>query len=174
MPAFYWDVVGFELEYPVTTSFTVGVNMLRKFGRTDGGSNKVFKIRPENFQDANTSLEFALKFYLPYDMLKAKRDIGRNAPVGLYIQGNLSYNSLLFFDGTNRPYTMHSNWKDTKGLRDPNELDKPSDISFGGGVGFQAIVIPGHIIANVMLGTQVYFPKVLPGFYVSPSIGYIF
>ena len=173
MPAFFWDAVVFEIEYPITHSVSLGVNVLRKFGRTDGTSNRVFKIRPENFQNPNTSIEFAVKFYLPMS-----KDIGHNAPIGLYIQGNGSYNSLLFYDGTNRPFTMHSHWKKNKGLREPNPYDPPGNLSIGFGVGYQAIVIPGHIIANFMFGTQAYITQnnntLKPGFYLAPSIGYVF
>lgn len=166
MPAFYWSSIGAEIEYPVSDAFTVGLNILGKIGRTDG-KNVVFKIRPESTQESAYRLELAAKYYL-----------GKSAPIGFYGQFNLSYGNLLFFDGTNRPYTMHSKWKkfnDDK--RAPTLVEQPKDYSVGLGAGYQLIVIPKKIIANIMVGTQLYLEQtsgMYPAFYISPSLGYVF
>ncbi len=181
MPAFYLDCGAIEIEYPLSTSLSVGVNMLGKLGRTDNGTTINFKMRPETYQDAAFRAEFALKFYIP---MWWDKEAGFNAPSGLYLQGNASYGNLLFYDGNIRPYTFHSRWKKINGgqLRTPTQLDLPSDIGLGGGIGYQAIVIPNHFIANIMVGMHTYRRFVQAkgnfdpdlSFYVSPSIGWVF
>ena len=166
MPALYWSSLGLEIEYPISDAFTVGFNILGKLGRTDG-KNVVFKIRPESTQDPAYRLEVAAKYYL-----------SNNAPTGIYIQLNASYGNLLFFDGTNRPYTLHSKWKNFDGgVRSPTEIEVPQDYSFGIGAGYQLIVIPKKIIANIMVGTQLYLERtsdIYPAIYLAPSLGYMF
>lgn len=167
MPAFYWNSLGMEVEYPVMDMVSIGVNVIGKMGRTDG-SNVVFKIRPENYQDAAYRVELAFKYY-----------ISKSAPLGFYGQFNISYGNLLYYDGTNRPYTMHSKWKpyEEGQLRDPVPLEAPKDYSFGVGAGYQLVIIPKKIIANVMVGTQLYLEQasgIYPSVYVAPSLGYVF
>jgi len=166
MPAFYWSSIGAEVEYPINDAFSVGLNILGKIGRTDG-KNVVFKIRPEDYQESAYRVELAAKYYL-----------SKSAPIGFYGQFNLSYGNLLFFDGTNRPYTLHSKWKKFDGnVRKPAEVEPPKDYSLGLGAGYQLVVIPKKIIANIMVGTQLYLEQhsgIYPSFYVSPSLGYVF
>ncbi len=184
MPAFYWDCVGIEAEYPLTEALTLGFNALVRYGRTDNGINVNFKIRPEQFQDPGARIEFAIKYYFPYS-----KKVGYNAPIGLYVQANVAFmhQNNLFFDGNSRPYTFNSRWKDTKDddgivqTRVPTSLDSPRNLSLGIGVGYQVIVIPNHIIANIMLGTNGYLTQpgairngAYLGFYASPSIGFVF
>lgn len=166
MPALYWNTIGIELEYPLNDLLTVGLNIAAKSGRTDG-ERKPFKIRPETYQDPSYRVELAIKYY-----------ISQSAPVGLYAQLNFSYGNLLYYDGTNKPFTLHSRWKSfNQGIRAPTDLTPPKEYSFGLGAGYQLIVIPKHIIANIMLGTQIFIDqenKVYPALYVQPSIGYVF
>ena len=166
MPAFYWSSLGVEIEYPLADAFTIGLNILGKIGRTDG-KRVVFKIRPETHQESAYRMELAAKYYLK-----------KTAPIGLYAQFNVTYGNLLFFDGTNRPYTLHSKWKKFDGgVRSPSEVERPKDYSLGIGGGYQLIVIPKKIIANIMVGTQLYLEQssgMYPSFYVAPSLGYVF
>lgn len=166
MPAFYWSSLGIEIEYPLSDVFTIGLNILGKIGRTDG-RNTVFKIRPETHQESAYRLELAGKYYFQ-----------QSAPIGFYAQLNVTYGNLLFFDGTNRPYTMHSKWKQFNGgVRAPATIETPKDYSFGIGGGYQLVVIPKKIIANIMVGTQLYLEQtsgIYPSFYVAPSLGYVF
>ena len=165
-PALYWSSLIIEVEYPLTDAFTIGLNILGKLGRTDDGST-AFKIRPEKVQDPAYKLELATKYYF-----------GNTAPIGFYAQFNFSYGNLLFFDGTNRPYTLHSKWKKFEGgVRAPAVIESPKDYSLGIGGGYQLVVIPKKIIANIMVGTQLYLEKdsgIYPAIYVAPSLGYVF
>ena len=166
MPAFFWSSLGVEVEYPINDAFSVGLNILGKIGRTDG-KNVVFKIRPEEPQESAYRLELAAKYYL-----------SKSAPIGFYGQFNVTYGNLLYFDGTNRPYTLHSKWKKfDSNIRKPTEIERPKDISLGIGAGYQLVVIPKKIIANIMVGTHLYLEQtngMYPSFYVSPSLGYVF
>jgi len=166
MPAFYLNSLGLEVEYPLNDFFTIGINLIGKIGRTDG-NRVVFKIRPETSQEASYRVELAAKYY-----------ISKNAPTGLYGQFNISFGNLLFFDGTNRPYTLHSRWKRfDAGIRSPVEIVPPRDLSLGVGVGYQLVVIPKKIIANIMVGSQLFFEQdsgIYPSVYISPSLGYVF
>ena len=166
MPALYWDCVGLEVEYPISDIMSVGLNILGQAGRTDAG-DIVFKVRPEYYQQPAWRAEFALKYYL-----------SSRAPIGFYVQANASYGNLLFFDGTNRPFTMHSRWKKfDKGLRAPVELERPLPFSTGIGAGYQLIIIPKKIVGNIMIGTQLHLSdqtRLYPALYLSPSLGLLF
>ena len=166
MPAMYWDALGVEVEFPISDIMSIGVNFVGQAGRTDGG-NIVFKVRQEDYQKAAYRLELAAKYYL-----------SSHAPIGAYVQVNLSYGKLAFFDGTNRPFTMHSRWKkfNEGELRTPQEEEEIIPVSTGVGFGYQIIIIPKKIIGNIMVGAQGHLTSktIYPAIYIAPSLGLMF
>ena len=83
---------------------------------------------------------------------------------------------MLYFDGNNRPFALHNNWKEFKGFDKNNVLATPSLVSGGIGVGYQIKFMP-HLIGDAAFVTQVQTSS-KGGAYLSlhilPSIGYIF
>lgn len=165
MPAFYWGTLGFEAEYPVTQKISIGLNFAGNLGRADG-KNANFKIKPEAYLEPGYNIDLVGKYYFKGE-----------APEGLYATLNFSYNTKLYFDGNTRPFTLHNRWKELAGLRVPNDLVKPKPFNSGLGIGYQLVIIPKHIIANMMLAAQGQIDNNNDFFisiYLVPSIGYVF
>lgn len=154
VPAFYWSTVGIQAEYPVTFKFSAGANLLFSLGdeATTGA-----------LQAPSSSGGFAVDLFTKYYFAD-------NAPEGLYAYANLSYNSLFYFDGNNRPYTIHSHWKNEDG-----NFNVPTKLNGGIGAGYQVKILR-HLIGDVLTGVQLQSGT--DGFYYSiyvmPSIGYVF
>jgi len=94
------------------------------------------------------------------------------APEGLYLQANIAYSQLNYFNGSAVPYTLLN-----MGLPSGEIGVKPKPYGGGLGVGYQVVVIPKLIIANIMLGMQANVAgdnKVFMSLYAAPSIGVIF
>lgn len=161
LPALYWGALGVQAEYPVTEKISVGLMIMAK--KTD---SKSYTIQPEDYQNAGFAVDLIGKYYF----------IG-SAPQGLYGMANLSYNSMLFFDGNTRPYTLHNRWKKFEGFRVPNSIEAPKAFNMGLGVGYQLVIIPQHIIADVYLSASGNFDSDNSFFiqlYLAPSIGFVF
>lgn len=165
LPAFYWGTLGIEAEYALNGKLSVGINLLGTLGRGDGSSAN-YKVKPESFSEAGYRAELAFKYYFKGE-----------APTGLYTHLNLAYNELFYHDGNTRPYTLHNRWKEIDGLRLPVDFKKPIPFSAGLSFGYQLIVIPERIIANVLIGVQGNLDADNNPFiaiYAAPSIGYKF
>lgn len=158
-PAFYWKTIGAELEYVPTTHFSIGLNVYGKWGVTR--PEKIDETTKYNFLSDGLRAALAFKYY-----------IFNKAPEGLYVQANVAYTQLTYYNGSPIPYTLLN-----VGLHSGEIGVKPKPYSGGIGVGYQVIVIPNIIIANVMAGLQASVArdnKVFMSVYVAPSIGVIF
>lgn len=164
-PAIFWKTAVLEFEYPVSKTFTVGVNLLAKIGRTDGAKANAI-LKNENILDNGLRAELAFKYF-----------IKKEAPLGFYAQGNVAWGNLIYFDGNVRPYTLHNHWKKPTPEYPTGILERPFPISAGVGGGYQLVMLPKHIIANLMLGVQGNMDQQNDFFvsiYVAPSLGYMF
>ena len=157
--------MGIEIEYPLTSQISAGILLNTSFGRTDN-SNASFTLRPEDYLKSGFSADVFARYYIQGE-----------APEGLYAQFNVGYNTMLFFDGNTRPFTMHNRWKELSGFRVPNDLIKPKPFNAALGIGYQLIIIPKHIIASAVLGVQGQFDAnndIFISVYIIPTIGWVF
>ena len=163
-PSFFWKTATLELEYPVAKHFTIGLNFLAKLGRWDGKkSNRT--IPYEDYLKNGFGVELAGKYYIKHD-----------APEGFYIQANVAYNNFFYQDGTTRPFSFFTHWRNQNGASS-SEFKAPKPIQFGLGVGYQVILLPKHFIGNVMIGTLGNFSgdnEFQFSVYLAPSLGYVF
>lgn len=162
IPAFFWNTYGLQAEYPLSFKMTVGINGYFYTGLPKGG-----QIKPTHqaFHDNNWGVDVFGKYYF--------KD---NAPEGLYVYANASYNKMLYFDGNNRPFTLHNNWKEFEGFDKNNVLAIPSNFSGGIGVGYQIKFMP-HLVGDatfVMQGQTSSKGGAYLSFHILPSIGYLF
>lgn len=165
LPAMYWGTLGFEVEYCINGSFSLGLNVLGTLGRQDG-KNANQKVKPEDHMREGWRTELALKYYFK-----------KEGPEGLYASLNFTYNEIFYYDGNTRPYTLHNRWKEIQGLRLSTDFREPLPYSAGVGFGYQLVVIPEKIIANVMIGVQGHIDADNNPFiavYAAPTIGYRF
>ncbi len=161
IPALYWGTIGVQVEYPVTEKISIGLMAMVK--KSD---SKNYSIRPEEYQNRGFLVDLYAKYFF----------FGE-APEGFYGLANFSYNSMLFFDGNTRPYTLQNRWKEFEGFRVPNEIKSPKAFNAGLGVGYQLIIIPQHVIADVFLAASGNFDNDNSFFlqlYLAPSIGFVF
>lgn len=161
LPALYWGTLGAQIEYPISKKVSASLMVMSKLSESRG-----YSVKKEDFHESGFSIDLLGKYFL----------IGE-APEGLYGVLGLSYNSMLYFDGSTRPYTMHNRWKDFNGFRVPNDLYKAKPFNATLGTGYQLIVIPQHIIVDVFMGISGNFDhnnSFFVQFYVAPSIGYVF
>ncbi len=158
VPAFYWNTIGIQAEYPLTLNFSGGLNVLYALGYNENPSS--ISVFPDTFLESGIAIDLFGKYYFTGD-----------APEGFYAYANVSYNSMFYFDGNNRPYTIHSHWKNTES----EEFNYPSAFNGGVGAGYQVKIL-NHLIADVLTGVQLQSGS--EGFYYSvyfmPSIGYVF
>ena len=161
VPALYWGTVGAQVEYPVSEKFSACVMVMSKLAESRG-----YSVKKEDFHENGFSIDLIGKYF-----------IKGAAPEGFYGLVNLSYNTMLYFDGSTRPYTMHNRWKEFNGYRVPNDLVKPKPFNASVGAGYQLIVIPQHIIADVFIGVSGSIDHdntPFVQFYMTPSLGYVF
>jgi hypothetical protein len=158
-PAFFWKTIGVEAEYIVNSRFSVGLNVYGKWGVTR--PEKTNETTKYNFLQDGLRTELAFKYYLM-----------KKAPEGIYLQANIAYSQLNYFNGSAMPYTLLN-----MGLPSGEIGIKPKPYGGGLGVGYQLVVIPKLIIANIMLGMQANVAgdnKIFMSLYAAPSIGVIF
>lgn len=161
LPAFYWGVLGAQVEYPISKKLTANIMIMSKLSES-----RSYAVKKEDFHENGFSVDLFGKYYFK-----------ENAPEGLYALADLSFNTMIFYDGTTRPYAMHNRWKDFNGYRVPNDIKKPNPFNFAAGVGYQMIIIPQHIIADVFMGASANLDhdnSFFVQFYIAPSLGYVF
>lgn len=161
IPAFYWGTFGVQVEYPLTNKISIGLmTMVKK------SDSKNHILHPEDYQDGGFLVDIYAKYFLLGD-----------APEGLYGLANLSYNAMLYYDGNTRPYALKNRWKDFEGFRVPSSIKQPKAINAGFGVGYQLIVVPKHVIADIFLAATANLDHTNSFFiqlYLAPSIGFVF
>lgn len=161
VPALYWGTMGAQVEYPLSKKLSACVMVMSKLAESRG-----YSVKKEDFHENGFAIDLIGKYFLTGE-----------APEGLYGLLNLSYNTMLYFDGSTRPFTMHNRWKEFNGYRVPNDLVKPKPINVSLGVGYQLIIIPQHIIADVFIGASSSIDQdnsIFFQFYMAPSLGYVF
>ncbi len=167
IPSLYWNTAGLEFEIPKGL-LSFGVVGMYKFNERFG-NDKNFKVRPEDYQKDGFRAEVFARYYYRGE-----------APVGIYVEGKMFYNTIIYFDGNPMPFTLYNRWKELDGLRAPTEIKKPSPLGIGIGTGIQVQVVPNSIIANLKVGMDLNQDnadnnkKVFLTLYLQPSIGISF
>lgn len=164
MPALFWNTVLADVEVPLGQShFTVGAMLYGAWGiNKNQEGNKAY-------QDAGFGADLYAKYYF--------HATKKNTSEGLYALVNLSYNSIVYPDGTVRPFSLNSNYSSKNNATDTPQTFDPYPVNGGIGVGYQLKIIPKHIYGSVMLGSQFSVDKsgkFLPTIYFLPTIGYVF
>lgn len=167
MPAIYWGTLGLEIEYPVSRKMSFAGFFSGTIGRSDGPTNPL-KIRTEAFLERGITVDLIARYFFTDDL----------PPEGFYGQANITYNSIMYYDGNTRPFTLHSR-RDAiaSDMNNPPNYTSPQPWSASLGVGYQLVVIPRHVIANVSLMVQGQLDHDNTPFvslYFLPSIGYVF
>lgn len=166
-PAIYWNTIGMEFEMPMGM-MSFGIAGMYKFNERLG-NDKNFKVRPEDYQQDGFRAELFGRYFFRGE-----------SPVGLFVEGKLFYNTIIYFDGNPMPYTLYNRWKELDGLRSPNEIRKPNPFGLGGAGGIQVMVVPNAIIANLKVGLDLNQDnpdndnKLFLSIYLQPSIGITF
>ncbi|GAL87558.1 hypothetical protein MYP_4788 [Sporocytophaga myxococcoides] len=164
-PAFFWNTASIEFEYPLSSKFSLGINLFAKLGNTGSGKNNI-KVKEESFLKDGYLAEGLFRFY-PLAM----------APEGIFIQGSLTYGNLIYFDGNTRPYTLHNHWRKLQNVNSSIPIEKPKPLGGGLGIGFQTVIIPEHLIGCLVLGVQANTDvanKTFYSIYLAPSLGFKF
>lgn len=167
LPAIYWNTVGLEFEVPAGL-WSFGVMGMYKFNERFG-NDKNFKVRPEDYQKSGFRAEVFGRYWYRGE-----------APAGLFVEGKVFYNTIIYFDGNPMPYTLYNRWKELDGLRAPTEISKPSPFGLGIATGIQIYVIQGVLVANIKGGLDLNQDnadngnKVFLSLYLQPSIGISF
>lgn len=161
IPAFYWNTVGLQVEYPLNFKLSVGVNILYSMGLNDEPAT--FDFRDDAYLNGGIAFDGFAKYFF-----------SGKAPEGVYAYANISYNNILYFDGNNRPYTLHNHWRE---FQDAQSLDfkNPNPLNGGLGAGYQVKILK-HLIADVLTGVQLQTSEkgFYPSVFILPSVGYVF
>jgi hypothetical protein len=169
IPSIYWNTLGLEFEYPSGLA-SFGVIGMYKFNERYGNDNN-FKVRPEDYQKNGYRFEVFGRYYFRGE-----------APVGLFVEGKVFYNTIVYFDGNTMPFTLYNRWKelDPDNINEPSEILKPSALGIGFASGVQIQVIPNVLIANLKGGidinqdNEMNDKKLFLTIYILPSIGISF
>lgn len=164
---FFWNTLGLEFEIPMGL-LSFGAVGMYKFNERYGDIQNL-KFRPEDYQKSGFRAEVFARYYYRGE-----------APVGLFAEGKIFYNNIIYFDGNPMPYTLYNRWKDLNGLREPSEVYTPQPFGLGIATGIQVQVVPNIIIANLKAGLDINQDspengeKVFLSIYLQPSIGITF
>lgn len=164
LPAFYLNTWTVDVDYPISKSFTVGVSYATTLGKSMGG--KQHYVIDQDYTDDGMRLQLSGNYFFM-----------KKAPQGLYAHAQVSYNTIVYYDGTTRPFSLHSHRKDIFAISNGDLISKAKKMDMGVGVGYQAIIIPKHIIANILLGIQgnkTAENDLFINVYIRPTIGFIF
>ena len=170
LPTIFWGTLGVEVEYPIRDKkdkISVGTLLMVGFGRLDG-KNANFIVRDQPFLRSGISVDIFGRYFLSKD---------KYAPLGLYVSGNISYNTLLYFDGDTRPFTLFNRRRRDNTGRELKDIERPNAFNAGVGVGYQLIMIPDNIIANIELrvqGRRDSDGTIFPTVSLLPTIGFKF
>lgn len=170
-PAFFWASVGLEAELILSAKISVALNVVGKYGVMDG-KNKTQGIRKEDFINQGFMVELIGRYYINL----SKKNLSL-APLGFYVQASAGYNKLLYFDGSVRPFSLHTRFR-TSPLDPSIQSDFPQPQPFIGGlgVGYQIELLRNKVIANLGAGAQANSDRqgLFFTIYVSPSLGMMF
>lgn len=167
MPAIYWGTVGLEIEYPVSRKMSFSGFFSGTIGKKGGPANPL-KVRKDAFLDQGITVDLIARYFFTEEL----------PPEGFYGQAHISYNSIMYYDGTTRPFTLHSRReKVASRINTPPNYASPQPWAASLGVGYQLVIIPRHVIVNASLMVQGQMDHDNTPFfslYFSPSIGYVF
>ncbi|MES2388071.1 MAG: hypothetical protein V4543_08715 [Bacteroidota bacterium] len=161
VPALYWSSLGIEAERPIGEHISLGVNFYYRVGSTEVS----YQRDSDNPTYGNQwMLEFAGKYYFT------------KAPKGWYAMAQFNIGDMYFQDGTTRPFAAYGEVPKFKDVNNVEKFIKPSSFRYGIGGGYQWILVPRHLTANIGLGAQFYSNDNGTQFnaYLTPSFGYIF
>lgn len=164
-PALYWKTITTSAEFPLSERSSLGLTAFAKYGLNDSRFTNL-PANTETFLNDGLGGELFFRYYFK-----------KRAPEGLYLQAYGGYNQIVNFDGSVRPYTLYNTWNMKNQVKSASTLIKPQPYNFGISSGFQLIIIPDHIVGDVLLGVQGNIDKnnsLFFSVYLLPSIGYKF
>ncbi len=169
-PAFYWSSLGVEAEFILSAKVSIALNIIGKVSGLEGSHAIKNKISDDFFKTGYLA-EIIGRYYIPLNKKKLTL-----APSGFYVQAAAGFSKLLYFDGSTRPFALNTRFPnnyDANGNADYTEL-VPLIGSIG--AGYQVELLPGKIIANMLIGGQTNFDSkgAFFTFYASPSVGIMF
>ncbi len=172
-PAVYWGSLGLEMEFTIGHNISFGLNNIGRLGSLDLSpiSNR---LQTQDYQQNGLLSEIFFRYYL-----NGKDHKSHFAPAGFYIHANVGTNYIVNSDGTLRPFSIVTFTDKKVGDQNqtPQVFSRPQPYFGGLGFGYQVIIYPQHLIANIYLGTQANFNgenKFQLSLYISPSIGWLF
>lgn len=164
LPAFYLNTWSVDLNVPVSKVLTIGLSYSSTLGNNEG--DKQHYVIAQDYTKSGMRLQLSANYFF-----------SQKAPEGFYAQVQVSYNTIVYYDGTTRPFSLTNHRSDVSSLTSGDLLSNAKKVDMGIGVGYQAIVIPNHIIANILIGVQgnqtsesVLFMNA----YIRPTVGFIF
>jgi hypothetical protein len=170
-PAFFWATIGLEAEYIVSAKMSVALNLVGKYAQMDA-KNNIHNLEEQAFLDNGYMAELIGRYFITL----SKRNLGL-APTGFYVQASVGYSKLLYFDGSVRPFSLHTRVRPQgSDVSSPSSFSQPQPFIGGIGAGYQLELLHNKVIANFLVGAQAGSDNkgIFLTFYVSPSIGMMF
>lgn len=164
LPAFYLNTWAVDLNVPINNQITVGLSYSSTFGNNTG--DKQHFVIAQDYTKQGMRLQLSGKFFL-----------SQKAPEGFYGHVQVSYNTLVYYDGSTRPFSLFNHRKDISGVGNGELVSQAKKVDMGVGFGYQAIIIPNHIIANMLVGiqgNQSSDNELFMNIYIRPTIGFVF
>ena len=163
VPSFFYRTYGLEMEYPFNGKSTLGLNALYYTG--SGTAKTSSTLTGDGTYAASGFLaELQYKYYF----------FGL-APTGLYAMLGAGYNSIVYPDGSTRPFVLINSWEDQKEIGESTS-SLPNSYIGSVGLGYQLIMIEPHISGNVVIGAQFQTRDIglSVDFFITPSLGWTF
>lgn len=164
LPAFYLNTWSVDVNYHVSNAFTIGLSYASTLGNNAGG--KQHYVIAQDYTKNGMRLQLSGNYFF-----------SKKAPEGFYGHVQVSYNTIVYYDGTTRPFSLTNHREDVSSLGSGELLSNAKKLDMGIGIGYQAIVIPDHIIANILIGVQgnqTSENTLFINAYIRPTVGFIF
>ena len=167
-PAVFWSTLGLEAEFVISPKVSISLNLMRKFNQLDRSPQRKDNASPYILD--GYLAEIIGRYYLT--VLKQHPSI---APQGFYIQASGGYNQLLYFDGSTRPYSLHTR-KPVASPQSTTQFQHTAPLAGTIGIGYQLELVQHKVIANLTVGTQANTDRMglIVSVFLSPSIGMMF
>ena len=159
VPAFFWGAAGLEIEKPIGDNISLSLNTYYRIGSLDTKS-PLEQSNPTN--NNQYMVELQGKYYF------------NHAPRGFYAMAQMNFSNMLFADGTSRPFSAFG-YTPPATTANVSPFVAPGVFRYGLGCGYQWILVPRHLVANICVGFQAYSENgthINP--YLTPSFGIIF
>lgn len=153
-----------EFEYPISQAFSLGLNFGFKYALADVDESAP-EINNNDLLENGYLAELSLKYYL-----------FNPAPQGFYLQGTVGYGPLVYGDGSYRPLSINKAGHEFGDPNQVNTLFPASGLRGGVGLGYQFVLAPRHLVANLGAGVQLVGTEdgAKPSLFLAPSVGFIF